>query len=131
MKLLIIVRGVPGAGKSTLIKSLNVQFAVSADDFHTDGHGNYNWTPENSKPGHKWCQDKVNDMMQSGYVDTIAVHNTFTQEWEMKPYFDMAKKHGYEVTTLIVENRHGNKNIHGVSNQAVQNMADRFEIKLI
>jgi hypothetical protein len=130
MKLLIIVRGVPGAGKSTLIKSLNVQFAVSADDFHTDEHGNYNWTPENSKAGHKWCQDKVNDMMQSGYINTIAVHNTFTQEWEMQPYFDMAKNHGYDVTTLIVENRHGNKNIHGVSVETVKKMTDRFEIKL-
>lgn len=91
MKMLFLIRGVPGAGKSTLINSLNVQFAVSADDFHTDEDGNYNWTPENSKPGHKWCQDKVNDMMQSDYVNTIAVHNTFTQLWEMEPYFNMLK----------------------------------------
>jgi hypothetical protein len=31
----------------------------------------------------------------------IVVSNTFTQEWEMKPYFDMAEKYGYKVFSIM------------------------------
>ena len=36
----------------------------------------------------------------------IVVHNTFTKEWEMKAYFDLAEKYGYNLYTIIIENRH-------------------------
>ena len=109
MKTLFLVRGVPGAGKSTLVKSLDA-YAVSADDYHTDEYGNYNWKPENVKKAHEWCQDKVREMMKKSVecehiiARDIAVHNTFTQDWEMEPYFKMAEEYDYRVTTLIVEN---------------------------
>lgn len=61
---------------------------------------------------------------------TIAVANTFTQEWEMQPYLDLAKEHGYTVHTIIVENRHGNESIHNVPKATVEKMKKRFEIKL-
>ena len=64
------------------------------------------------------------------FNDVIVVSNTFTQEWEMKPYFDLAKTYGYQVFSLIVENRHGGLNQHGVPEDKVQIMKDRFEIKL-
>ena len=32
--------------------------------------------------------------------------------------------------TIIVENRHGGQNKHGVPEEKVQQMRDRFEIKL-
>jgi hypothetical protein len=31
---------------------------------------------------------------------------------------------------VVVENRHGNENIHGVPENKLQQMKDRFEIKL-
>ena len=61
----------------------------------------------------------------------IVVSNTFTQEWEMKPYYELAEKHGYRVYSLIVENRHGGVNEHGVPEESLQKMEDRFEINLI
>jgi hypothetical protein len=48
----------------------------------------------------------------------------------MQAYFDLAKKYDYNVVSLIVENRHGGKNVHGVPDDKVQEMRDRFEIKL-
>ena len=112
MKHLFLIRGVPGAGKSSLVQSLKVDTAFSADDYHTDKDGNYNWKPENSKAGHSWCQTQTMNCMMVDY--DIAVANTFTQEWEMAPYFKMAERYGYQVTTIIVENRHGSKSIHNV-----------------
>ncbi len=60
----------------------------------------------------------------------IVVSNTFTQEWEMEEYIDMAKRYGYRVHTVIVENRHGGENIHGVPEDKIQIMKERFTIKL-
>jgi hypothetical protein len=62
--------------------------------------------------------------------NVIVVSNTFTQEWEMKPYFDMAEIFDYKVFCLIVENRHGGINQHGVPEDKIQLMKDRFEIKI-
>jgi hypothetical protein len=66
----------------------------------------------------------------SGYNSIIIVSNTFTQEWEMQAYFDLADRWDYQVTTLIVENRHGGVNEHGVPEETLTKMRDRFEIKL-
>jgi hypothetical protein len=60
----------------------------------------------------------------------VVVSNTFTQEWEMEPYYKMAEKYGYRVHSLIVENRHGGINEHGVPEDKLQAMRDRFEVKL-
>jgi hypothetical protein len=66
----------------------------------------------------------------TGDHSDIVVSNTFTQEWEMEPYFLLAKSWGYRVFCLIVENRHEGKNEHGVPEEKLQIMKDRFEIKL-
>jgi hypothetical protein len=48
----------------------------------------------------------------------------------MEPYFELAKKHGFKVFTIIVENRHGGVNQHGVPEDKIEQMKKRFEIKL-
>jgi hypothetical protein len=60
----------------------------------------------------------------------IAVSNTFTQEWEMDTYYELAKQYGYRVFSLIVENRHGGVNEHGVPEDKLEIMKNRFEVKL-
>jgi hypothetical protein len=60
----------------------------------------------------------------------VAVSNTFTQEWEITPYFELASKYGYMVITMVVENRHGGQNEHGVPDDKLEIMKNRFEIKL-
>jgi phenolic acid decarboxylase len=62
--------------------------------------------------------------------NVIVVSNTFTQEWEMEPYFQMASTFDYKVFSIIVENRHGGVNQHGVPEDKIQIMKDRFEVKL-
>jgi hypothetical protein len=48
----------------------------------------------------------------------------------MKPYFEMAERYSYRVHSLVVENRHDGKNIHGVPDDKLQAMKDRFETNL-
>jgi hypothetical protein len=48
----------------------------------------------------------------------------------MEAYYELAKKYDYRVTALVVENRHNGKNVHGVPDEVLEKMAERFEIKL-
>jgi predicted kinase len=138
MKNLYIIRGLPGSGKSTFAKKLvGDDFLVcEADKYFIDKEtGEYNFDFTKIKEAHKFCQDKVETYMKDSLVNDqfyrdIVVSNTFTQEWEMKPYFELAKQYGYQVTSLIVENRHGGINEHGVPEDKIEIMKNRFEIKL-
>lgn len=143
---LILVRGLPGAGKSTvgrlLVKSRSVRDFdnyYEADNYFVDELGNYNFDATKLREAHKWCQDQVEKEMichketwdhLAIVPNTIIVGNTFTTEWEMEPYLRLADKYGYMVVSLIVENRHGNKSIHNVPEETIQKMKNRFEIKL-
>lgn len=131
-KVLYIVRGVPNSGKSTFAKSLGGTHFEADMFFMKDGEYKFDMTK--IKDAHKWCQDSVNTAMimnnTAGLNKTIIVSNTFTQEWEMKPYFEMADLHGYKVFSIIVENRHGGVNEHNVPEEVLTNMKNRFEIVL-
>lgn len=131
-KVLYIVRGVPGSGKSTFAKSLGGTHFETDMFFMVDGE--YKFDGSKIKEAHKWCQDSVNTAMLLNHTanlnPVIVVSNTFTQEWEMGPYFQMADYFEYKVFTIVVENRHGGVNQHGVPEDKIEQMKNRFEFKL-
>ena len=126
-KTLILLRGLPGAGKTTFGLSIDA-FTASADDYFDIYHKG-KFKPHKIGAAHGWCRDLVEARMQSGWP-TLTVANTFTQEWEMKPYIDMAIDYGYNVHSLIVENRHGSTSVHNVPEDVIEKMKNRFEVKL-
>ena len=137
MKELFLLRGLPGSGKSTLANSIvGSDFLVcEADKYFYDKEGNYNFDGSKLKDAHEFCRNTVETYMKDSLVNDqfyrkIVVSNTFTQKWEMDIYFTLAKTYGYQVYSIIVENRHGGVNQHGVPAEAVARMRDRFEIKL-
>ena len=133
---LFLVRGLPGSGKTSFASAIWNDYAVcEADKFFYDKEGNYNFDPTKLKEAHAWCKNEVESKMiehqnNQQYYPEIAVSNTFTQEWEMEIYYEMAKRYNYRVHTLIVENRHGSENIHDVPAEKIKQMKKRFEIKL-
>jgi len=135
-KILVLLRGLPGSGKSSFAKHMWSDFVIcEADQFFYDQEGNYNFDPSKLRDAHKYCKDKVETFMSdneknSQFYPEIVVSNTFTREWEMDEYFKLAKKYNYQVVSLIVENRHGNKNVHGVPDSKIEEMRNRFEISL-
>lgn len=129
MKDLFLIRGLPSSGKTTLANKI-AAFAYAADDYFYDKEGNYNFKADSLHIAHKRCLNNVEFRMTDAGVKSIAVHNTFTTESEMKPYFELAEKYGYNVTTMIVESRHGNKNGHNVPDEIIDKMKNRFSIKL-
>lgn len=133
MKSLYLLRGLPGAGKSTLAKKLG-DAHFEADMYFTNENGQYIFNGADIKKAHEWCQNEVQLAMilnhTSGLNESIVVSNTFTQEWEMEPYYKLAESYGYRVFSLIVENRHGGENLHNVPEDKIEVMRKRFEVKL-
>jgi len=133
MKKLILLRGLPGSGKSTMAKSLGGLHLEADMYFMQDG--TYQFDVTKLKDAHTWCQNEVNTAMilnhTTGKNERIIVSNTFTQEWEMKAYYELAESYGYTVFSLVVENRHGGVNEHGVPTDKLEQMKNRFELKLI
>lgn len=129
MKELILLRGVPGSGKSTLAKIIGGEHYETDMYFQRGLKDVYQFDASKLKQAHEWCRDLV-IMAMLRQEPKIVVSNTFTQKWEMDAYYELAKQYGYQVHSLIVENRHGGVNEHGVPEDKLQAMKDRFEIKL-
>jgi predicted kinase len=136
MRTLIILRGLPGSGKSSFANFMWQSGVIfEADKFFYDADGNYNWDASKIKEAHEWCQHEVEEAMignkQNGkYFSEIVVSNTSTTANEMEPYLALARKYDYKVVSLIVENYHGSKSVHGVPDATMEKMRNRFEIKL-
>lgn len=129
-KMLYLIRGLPGAGKSTFARQLASTFCaehVEADMFFML-RGQYVFDVRELHNAHKWCQERSEFLMDLGRP--VVVSNTFTTEKELKPYLALAEKYGYRVTSLIVENRHGNQSVHNVPEETLVKMKNRFSVKL-
>jgi len=140
MKNLYLVRGLPGAGKTSFVSAMmsmiDTKFSVTnweADDFFMEEDDNgllvYRFRAELLRSAHYACQQMCASSMEAG-VNAIFVSNTFTEEWEMQPYLYQAKEHGYRVTRLIVENGHEGESEHNVPRETVERMRARFAMKL-
>ncbi|ADF58255.1 hypothetical protein PJG4_021 [Pseudomonas phage JG004] len=136
-KIMYIIRGLPGSGKSNLARILNDRtwaaggnaVICEADHFLME-EGEYVWRPERVAGAHRKCMERAREAMEVVKYDAVIVSNTGTREREIKPYIDMAEEFGYTVISLIVENRHGNKSVHDVPENTMEAMRNRFSVKL-
>jgi len=130
-----LIRGIPGAGKTTaaeyLAESLGASVFSADDYFYSNGPnlGKYEFDRNKLGIAHKECQESVNRYMKA-HCDNVFVANTFTTQKELNPYLKLAEENEYRVISLIVENRHGNSSIHNVPSEAIKAMSDRFTVKL-
>lgn len=133
MKTLILIRGLPGAGKSSLVEALLDAGAdincYATDDWFTNEEGEYHFNAKKLAEYHSQCLASVEWDMSDAFP-CIAVHNTFSTESELLPYLNLAKKYGYRVVSVVVEKRHDNENVHGVPKSTITKMRNRFSIQL-
>ena len=133
-KNLILLRGLPGSGKSTLATVLSEDGKhpiYSVDDYFTNVQtGEYAFDFKNNHLAYKFCEEQTKQSMINS-VTKILVHNTFTMHWELDPYFKLASKYDYTLFVVTVENYHQSGNIHDVSNEQLQKMAEKYKVKLV
>lgn len=133
MQSLILLRGLPGSGKSTLanVLSENGRYPViSVDDFFTDQHGNYQFEFEKNHVAYRQAEDNTLNALQAG-AEKIFVANTFTMLWEMEPYFKLASEFNCKLFVATIEKYHNGQNIHHVSVEQLQKMAEKYKVKLV
>lgn len=121
---LIIIRGLPGSGKTTLaINSFGDALHYEADFFFEED-GEYIFDSRLLKQAHAWCQAMAERAMARG-SHNVVVSNTFTQKWEMQPYLDMALKYGH--TVRVIHTTGEFKSVHNVPNEQMEKMRFRWE----
>ncbi len=129
---IILLRGLPGSGKSSLAKVLseNGSYPVfSVDDFFTDAQGNYHFNHLDNHKAYDQCIGNAERSMSAG-ERKVFIDNTFTMDWEMEPYFLLAKKYKYDIFVVTVENYHGNKNIHDIPEIQIDKMRGKYKLRL-
>ena len=133
-KSLILLRGLPGRGKSTLATLLSEQNKypiLSIDNYFIDTKtGEYSFSHLSNHIAYKQCEEKTKIHLQEG-SEKVFVDNTFTLEWEMEPYFKMANEFNYRIFVITVENRHRGKNIHNIPFEQVEKMAKKYRVQLL
>jgi hypothetical protein len=118
-KTVIILRGVSGSGKSSLAQYLSfatsmkktVEVCCADDYFVTDGE--YRFSFSGLEAAHRECREKFVDCLEKG-VNLVVVSNTSTRESDLEFYLREAEEHGYSIFSVVVENRHGNKDLYSV-----------------
>lgn len=131
---LIILRGLPGSGKTTLagLLSENGKYPIHSIDsyFEDPVTGEYKFEFEKNHLAYKACEDAARNSMENG-ISKIFIDNAFTLEWEIEPYFKLAKEFRYKIFVVTVENRHGSKNIHDIADDQLRKMAEKYKVILM
>jgi predicted kinase len=135
-KVLTLVRGLPGSGKSSYAQFIKNGFGAdnaivcSADDFF-DKNGVYTFDGSKLAEAHADCQSRTKAGLTAG--SNVVVANTFTCRWEMEPYIQIASDMGVRV--VVVDCFDGGMddatlarvNIHDVPEKSISMMRARWE----
>lgn len=126
-KVVYIIRGIPGCGKSLLAESL-AETVCENDEFFTNGN-KYLFAPDAIQLAIAHCLNKFKEAIEDG-IERIAVANVFPDSDSYQTYIKIARAHGYRVFVLINENIHNTVNIHGFSEEQIQKMKAKFKVTL-
>jgi len=137
---LILMRGVSGSGKSTLARKIAEEHDVFSVIYSTDDffmvEGEYRFDPKRLGEYHAANVNRAEEAMADECA-CVIIDNTNTQAWEMKPYVELAMKHGYSVEIHMPEpvdfdelmKRQANRadSNKALPAEVVKRMLDRFE----
>jgi predicted kinase len=128
-KVMIIMRGVSGAGKSTRARQLAgpTGLVLSTDDFFGSGEDYVkNYKAERLPEAHQSNQKQAEEALSKG-ITPIIIDNTNLMPYEAKPYVLLAQKYGYEVRIEEPQSDHWNQilELHKQKQALAQQLAAR------
>ncbi|NXX76351.1 N4BP2 protein, partial [Urocolius indicus] len=135
-QVLVLLRGVPGSGKSYLARTLLEDnpggIILSTDDYFYK-QGQYHYDPDCLEEAHDWNRKRAKEACEMG-ISPIIIDNTNIQAWEMKPYVALAQQFKYKVMFREPDTwwkfkpkELERRNIHGVSKEKIKRMLERYE----
>ena len=121
---LVLIRGLPGSGKTTMARELSRKgYDHHEADHYFEREGTYKFDPAKLSDAHTQCLERTKDSLTRGISCVVA--NTFTRCWEMRPYLEAAKAAG--VPVRVIEACGEWENCHGVPADAIERMRARWE----
>lgn len=136
LNFLLIMRAIPGSGKSTVAKFLQknlhkvrIPCVIHSTDEKHMVNGKYEFDPGKAHYFHELNFLECKASMKTG-VRVIIIDNTNKKTREFSHYIKEAHENNYLVGEIILMpdelEIHMNRNIHGVPMDALENMHDMF-----
>ncbi|XP_022827784.1 uncharacterized protein LOC111357368 isoform X2 [Spodoptera litura] len=141
-RILILMRGVPGSGKSYLARKLvdmmvggshnNYRAHILTTDDYFMIRGQYQYDKFRLSEAHTWNQQRARNVLRMG-MSPVIIDNTNIELWEMEPYLREGVKNGYiievvEPTTPWAKKANIllRKNVHNVPLVTIKRMLENY-----
>ncbi len=102
MKILYVVRGPFGTGKTEFARTITDN-VVSSWDYYMQ-YGENKWNEKLKPHADKHCITQTERLMEKG-TESIAVTSSFSTNSDIDVYYELAEKYGYKVFCLVMDNR--------------------------
>lgn len=133
---LVLLRGLPGSGKSFLARTLqedNPSGVILSTDDYFYINGQYQFDVRYLGEAHEWNQNRAKEAFEKK-VSPVIIDNTNLQAWEMKPYVALSQKHKYKVLFREPDTwwkfkpkELARRNIHGISKEKITRMLEHYQ----
>lgn len=128
----IVMRGIPGAGKSTWAGENYPEAIICSADSYFMTYDGYKFDRNKLSEAHKSCMYNFLMIVQNKNLQdcTVIVDNTNVKTWEFMGYIQVAQALGHEVEVVYLETppeEAHKRNVHGVPEETVFRMYQQFD----